>query len=176
MKLYHGSPVPGITQLDPARSSDGQSHVFLTHSDALAVLYAHNPLTRPNGWFPYYWDREGNLHYDEYFPGATVEIYGGQGGWVYTCEGDYPHREDMPWVYLADQPVPVLERRFIPDIYQELLELERAGRLTITRYETLSEQGLAFVRRIIQREIGRLREHPNEEYAAYIHAHFPDLL
>ena len=179
MKLYHGSPVPGITRLIPFLT--GPDHpVCLTHSADLAVIYAHNPLTRPLGWFPYYWDKEGNLHYEEYYPDAMAEIYKEQSGYVYTCEGDFsfPQLDKMPWIYLSNDPVAVSECRFIPDIYEELLALEQTGRLTVHRYETLTERELAGIRRMTEREIETmgLRENLDSEYARFIHAHYPDLL
>lgn len=177
MKLYHGSSVPGITQLKPFLY-DPDCPVCLTHSADLAVVYAHNPLPRPLGWFPYYWDKEGNLHYEEYYPDAMADIYKGQSGYIYTCEGDFPQRDKMPWVYFSTEPVTVSECRFIPDIYEELLALEQAGRLTVHRYETLTEGELEWIRQMAERQIDsfHLRENPDSEYARFIHAHYPDLL
>ena len=179
MKLYHGSSVPGITQLKPFLTGP-DNPVCLTHNAAMATLYTHNPLPRPLGWFPYDWDKEGNLHYKEYYPDAMADIYKGHSGYVYTCEGDFdlPHPDKMPWVYLSTEPVAVSNCRFIPDIYEELLTLEQAGRLTVHRYETLAEGQLAWIRQMVEQQIDsfHLRDNPDSEYARFIHAHYPDQL
>lgn len=57
------------------------------------------------------------------------------------------------------------------------LDCEREGRLTIHRYATQSEKYLATIHRLISQEIAdrRLRDDPDDEYAVFLRAHFPDL-
>lgn len=178
MKLYHGSAMAGIQVLEPHLPKHGKPYVYLTDSPDLAVIYAHNPMSPPNAWFSYYF-KDGALLYDEYFPGQLEELYRGFGGYVYTCEAEgLAQLDQMPWVYLSEEAVPVSECRFIPDLYEELLALEQAGRLTIHRYEGHDEKKLAGIRRMLLREIETkgLRENPESEYARFLFSHFPDLL
>ena len=177
MVLYHGSPTGGITALRPALSNHGKPYVYLTHSKPLALLYAHNPLPAPQGWFPYFW-RDDVLHYDEYFPGALAEIYGGQGGWVYTCEGEWPALEKMPWVYLSQEEVPVAAARYVPDLLAALLEWERRGELIIHRYEDIPEKQREIHRRVVARSAEGLDSgDPGvREYLDFIRTHMPGVL
>lgn len=167
MKLFHGSMTGGIQDLNPALSNHGRPYVYLTDSEALAVVYSHNPMTRPNGWFTYCW-RSGKLHYDEYFPNALEEIYRGHSGYIYTCQGDFPAMEKMPWVYLSEVPVPVIGERHIPDVCEELLRLEREGELVINRYETMSDRFKAHVI-----DLARPKENDDEEYRRFVRKYFP---
>lgn len=79
----------------------------MSHSSVLAAVYAHNPLTRPNGFFTYWRDTDGMLYHDEYFENQLEEIYSGKTGYIYECEGKFMTMEKMPWVYLSEQPVSV---------------------------------------------------------------------
>ena len=177
MMLYHGSATPGLTRLIPFQSNHDRPYVYLTHSPALAALYAHNPMTRPNGWFTYRWDREGRLHYDEYFPGQLAALYQGQTGCVYAAEAELPAMEKMPWIYLSEIPVQVTACQDIPDLMAHLLLLETRGELIVHRYETLSDAARENFRRIVRREIDKnaLREHPESEYAMFLHRYMPEV-
>lgn len=57
------------------------------------------------------------------------------------------------------------------------LDCEREGRLTIHRYAAQSEKYLATIHRLIAQEIAerRLRDDPDDDYAVFLRAHFPDL-
>lgn len=177
MMLYHGSPVPGLTRLLPFQSNHDRPYVYLTHSLALAALYAHNPMTRPNGWFTYRWDREGRLHYDEYFPRQLTALYQGQAGCVYAVEAELPTLEKMPWIYFSEAPVQAASCQVIPDLLSHLLSLEAQGALILHRYETLSSKARESIRLIVQQEIEKnaLREHPESEYALFLRRYMPEV-
>ncbi len=178
MLLYHGSGTGGIQTLRPSLSNHGKPYVYLTPDPNLAVIYAHKYPTEENCWFSYLY-RDGQLHYEEYFSGQLEEFYQGAGGYVYACKAEGLERLDkMPWVYLSEAPVPVTDRRYIPSLYDEIIALGNAGRIIIDRYDPDNERCVAVSRRLMLKEIedGKLREHPDSEYARFIHAHFPDLL
>ncbi len=177
MLLYHGSPVPGIAALEPRLSNHGTPYVYLTHSSSLATLHAHNALPSPFGWFTYFWDGD-LLCYEEYFPNQLEEFYAGKTGYVYTCQTELPTLEKMPWVYLSDVPVPTTACRCIPDLYEELLALEAQGQLMLRRHHTLSAKALERIRKTVLQQIDQyhLRDTPASPYAAFLHAHYPDLL
>ncbi len=179
MQLFHGSSVPGIQTLEPRLSNHGKPYVYLTHTKALATIYAHNVMTPPNGWFTYYFRKEdGKLVYEEYFPNQLEEFYENQRGYIYTCEANLPVLEKMPWVYLSDEPVPVACCQEIPDLLSALLAYEKTGELIIRRFETLSARQLEVIHRINLSEIEKyhLREHPESEHGRFIFSHYPDLL
>ena len=176
MNLYHGSSVGGIDVLLPFSSNHDKKYVYLTHLEELAVIYAHNPLTRPNGFFSY-WLKEGSLHYDEYFPDQLRILYSGQAGYVYTCRESLPSLEKMDWVYISEQPVNVQNVRFIPDLYQEILRLEDQRRIQIHRYQEHSPKRLASICSMIRREITGCdpEKETDREYLRFLNTHFPEL-
>lgn len=175
MKLYHGSAIPGIRVLEPRMSNHGRPYVYLTDCPALAVIYAHSPVE--GGYFPYFFDEEGQLCYEEYFPNA-LDLYKGFGGYVYTAEGsDLSRLEKMPWVYLSEEPVTVTGCRFIPDIYEELLALDEEGSLKLIRFGDLTEKKLQGIYMMLRRNAETLDlKNRQDEYARFFKAHFPFLL
>ena len=178
MFLYHGSYVPGIQDLRPFASNHDKPYVYLTHSKVLATVYAHNPMTRPNGFFTYWWNRDGILCYDEYFENQMENIYAGQKGYVYVCQGSYPQLDKMPWVYLSEQSVPVEECLEITDIYTQLLQYEQEGLLIVRRWKDASEQQRTIWKKVVQRSLNSVDRESiaGMEYVQYVKAHFPDLV
>lgn len=175
MILFHGSNVPGISSLRPFPSNHEKPYVYLTHSRVLAAIYAHNPMTRPNGFFTYWWGKDGILHYDEYFKNQMAEIYAGQTGYIYTCEGNFPQLEQMPWVYLADHSVNVNACEEIPDLYAHLIHMEREGLLRVRRWKEASKQQREIWENVVRRSLTTLEKSTpaGEEYFQYVKAHFP---
>lgn len=177
MILYHGSNVSGIKCLRPGISNHGKPYVYLTHSPVLAAIYAHNPLTRPNGFFTYWLDKDGTLCYDEYFENQLETIYAGQRGFVYECQGEFPQLEKMPWVYLSEKAVPVTACVEIPDLCAELLRYEREGLLRVRRWHQVSENQRRVWENVVRRSLAGtdLTSASGQEYASYIRAHFPNM-
>lgn len=173
MLLYHGSSTGGIITLRPGLSNHDKPYVYLTDCAVLALLYAYNPIARPGGFFPYYFDKAGLLHYEEYFPDQTRKLYAGHGGWVYTAEADGLSRlEKMSWVYLSEADVPITDATFIPDIYTALIEAEAAGRLILHRYENTSEEQRRVNRRVVQKS---LEGHADDDYVRFLQEHMPEI-
>lgn len=169
--LYHGSSTGGITALHPGVSNHGKPYVYLTDSPTLALLYAHNPIARPGGFFTYWFDKAGLLHYDEYFPDQTRRLYQSHSGWVYTAEDNHFSQLDkMPWVYLAEGEVPVAHADFIPDLYAALLEAEAAGKLVLHRYEDIPEK-----QREIHRRVARPSADEPADYVRFLREYMPEV-
>ena len=178
MILFHGSSVPGISTLRPFASNHDKPYVYLTHSKILATLYAYNPMKRPNGFFTYWWDKDGILCYDEYFNNQMEEIYAGQKGFVYACQGDYPQLGKMPWVYLSEDKVHVEECTEVPDIYAQLLDYENKGLLRVRRWKNASERQREIWKKVVHRSLTDVdRNSPIvKEYIQFVYTHFPDLI
>lgn len=177
MILYHGSSTGGIEALKPFVSNHENPYVYLTNSQVLATLYAANPMKRPNGWFPYWWDRGEQLVYDEYYEHQLEEIYRGKTGYVYTCQGEYPTLPKMPWVYLSETDVPVIHCQVIPDLYEQLLQYEAEGRLVIRRWEQRTPAGRAGILKVVSDSLRdhEAHTHQAEEYRCFVYARFPEL-
>lgn len=177
MIYYHGSSTDGIRVLRPFLSNHDRPYVYLTHSEVLATLYAANPMTRPNGWFSYWWDKDGQLYYDEYFDGQLEEIYRGKAGYIYLCQGEYPALPKMPWVHLSEADVPVTRCQLIPDLCERLLQYEAEGRLIIRRWRDRTPAGKVGVLNVVRNSLQSTTGNSDtaEEYRSYIYAHFPEL-
>ena len=177
MALYHGSKVPHIKSLRPFSSNHDKPYVYLTCSKVLATIYAHNPLTRPNGFFSYWWSKDGRLYYDEYFENQLEKIYAGQTGYVYECEGKYPQMEKMPWVYLSEEKVPVVNCVEIPNIYEKLLQYEREGILKVQRWHEVSVKQREVWEKVVKRSLAKtdLTTPMGMEYLEYIKKHFKNI-
>lgn len=182
MKLYHGSSVGGIEYLEPHGYNGETALAYMTDNKALAAIYARNPLPSPYGWFTYRFSSDGKLHYDEYFDMQLKEIYSGRAGYVYTIDTagqacEIKQHERMPWVYTAENPIKVCGCKKIPDIYSELLNLEKAGEIVLHRYETISERAIEIIDKMMLGEISKndLLNKPGDPYFEFIKAHYPHL-
>lgn len=173
MLLYHGSPAGDLTELCPFPSNHDRPYVYLTDNPTLALLYAHNPIKRPGGFFPYYFSKDGRLHYDEYFADQLRVMYRGHSGYVYTTEPEsLPTLDRMPWVHLSDAPVPVAACCFIPDLYEALLDAERAGSIILHRYESIPEAQQEIHRKIVRRSLEGRSE---DDYVRFLREHMPEV-
>lgn len=177
MILYHGSKVPNIKSLRPFSSNHDKPYVYLTHSKVLAAIYAHNPLTRPNGFFSYWWGKDGMLYYDEYFENQLETIYSGKTGYVYECEGDCRQMEKMPWVYLSEDSVSVSNCVEISDIYEQLLQYEQEKLLTVRRWNEVSDKQKEVWENVVRRSLATtdLTTPTGMEYYLYVKAHFKNI-
>jgi len=173
MLLYHGSSVGDITALQPRQSGHDKPYVYLTDSATLALLYAHNPIKRPGGFFPYWFDKTGMLHYDEYFPDQTRRMYQGHSGWVYQLEANNLKQLDkMSWVYLSETDIPVCRAHYIPDLYKALLDAEQAGHILLHRYEAFPEAQREIHRKIVRKS---LEGSPEADYIRFLQEYMPEL-
>ena len=173
LALYHASPTKGLRELRPSVTKyfGKPKQVCLTSCLPMALLYGVRHFE-----YPYGYTREGRIYYEEYFPNALREVYGGKSASLYRCAW----REDMettqiPNEYVTPDPVPVLEEIPIPDVYQALLEQEGLGALKIVRYQDMTERRLAWVR---EAEAQTILDHDllHEEgpFARYLREHYPD--
>lgn len=173
MTLYHGSDVPGLTVLKPFTSNHGTPYVYLTDHPTLALLYAFNAVGRPGGFFTYWFDKQGQLIYDEYFPDQLRTMYQGKSGWVYEAQAeDLPQLDKMPWVYLSASPAAVTNAAFIPDLYEALTQAAADGRLVWNRYDDLSEKAREGHRQVVRRS---LAGHEDDAYTAFLQQHMPEV-
>ena len=181
MQLYHGSSNGDIKQLKPQVSNHEKEYVYFITHEVLAILYAYNPIERPGGFYTYKFDKNGQVYYDEFFPDQLKKIYQGKSGYVYSINNDdynLQHLEKMPWVYLSEKPIKVDKPKFIKDIYEEILLLEKQGKIIVNRYEAMSEELKQKNRSVIVKDIEmkNLKNRKENSYAKFLHEHFPDLI
>ncbi|MDE7220016.1 MAG: hypothetical protein K2O45_10420 [Oscillospiraceae bacterium] len=143
MKLYHVSPVPGLTILRPSVSEyfGKPKQVCLTALKPMALLYGIRHFE-----YTYGYTGERELYYEEYFPGALEELYRGKAASLYHCawrEGMETTR--IPNEYVSADEVPVEEEILIPDVYEALLEEERLGTMRIVRWPDVPEKSRRWI-------------------------------
>ena len=63
---------------------------------------------------------------------------------------------------------------FVPDAYEAILQAEKAGLITIMRYEQMPERMREWNRRTIREEYESSPDHP--EYRHFLKGNFPDIL
>ena len=67
MTFYHGSPVGGLNELKPFLSEHEKQYVYFTQNPVVALLYAVHPVPKPFSYYPYGFDKDGTIHYSEYY-------------------------------------------------------------------------------------------------------------
>lgn len=139
---YHGSKVIGLTELKPfskAHNTIKSSVVYLTPSETYALLYIWG---KPYKWVTFSVDSDGIVSYTEQFQEQLQEFYKGVCGCIYSCDGNNKliHPTHIANVFNAEEPVPVLQSRYIADVYAEILKCESEGKIRIKRYAELSDE------------------------------------
>ena len=144
MVFYHGSIIPGITQLD-ARSKLHNSEdrvVYLTDSIPYALYYIwdaeHNgcSVKHVTGW-----TRNGIAYYEEQFPEQLKTFYQGISGYLYRIldTGNIKAVENRTNMFYSTESVPMVEAILIEDVYEELLKYESEGKFVVLRYNEQTE-------------------------------------
>lgn len=172
MTYYHCSPVQGLRILEPRkpRSFDKPAGVYLTASLPMALMYGVR-----NFEYTYGYTREGQIYYEEYFPGALEELYRGKWASLYFCEPNTVTISAIPNEVVSSEAVTVAKEIEIPDVLEALREQERLGNLLIRRFEELSPRMLEWIKKAEAEEIrkrGLIRS--GGPMAEYMRKHYPD--
>lgn len=171
--LYHGSPVSGLRELQPSVTKyfGKPRQVCLTASLPMALMYGAKHFE-----YTYGYTKDRQIYYEEYFPNALEEIYGGKSASLYRCllRGDM-ETTPIPNEFVTLNPVPVSEEIPVPDVYQALLEQERLGALKIVRYQDMTEKRLTWV---CEAEAQTILEHnllhEDSPFSRYVREKYPD--
>ena len=175
MKLYHGSPINNIKKLKPFISNHNNAYVYATDNYILSILYSYNPLTRPNGFYTYFFNKDNQLVYEEYFHDQLKEIYKGKTGYIYEIkDNNFTKLENIPWIYIAEKEIQTNRTIVIKDIYEEIIKLENEGKIIILRYQDQDEKQRKQNEKIIQNEIIKTPK-SNTNYLSFLNSNFPNL-
>jgi len=177
MKIYHGSSIGGIATLEPSKSMHGKSYVYFSANVVVATLYTVNALQRPHYWYPYGFDKEGRVTYDEVYPNAFKDFYNEKKGYIYECdvkEGLLENPTQVPYVKLSRLPVKVSKCIEIENIYQQLIRYMDENKLILYQFEKMSDKALECYHRMI---IDSLKnEHIDEDsYSEFIKLKMPNV-
>jgi|LSQX01.1.fsa_nt_gb hypothetical protein len=143
MDYYHGSIIPHLTELRPFEGKENNLKrpcVYLTTNPQLAIHYIRD---KSRLWISPTLDvrEDGVLVYQEMFSNALEYMYKGVSGYVYRVSGDYGI-DTVPGVRFAavsDEPVPIIDSEFIPDVYDEILSFADNSKFIYEHYEDLPQ-------------------------------------
>ena len=176
MKYYHGSPVGGLTELQPFLSEHGKPYIYLTTNPLVALVYAVKPVSKPYSFYPYGFDANGNMVYSEYYPNAFADIYKGKTGYLYECEDveNVENPTQISCAYTCNEPIKVSKVICIEDLYAYYIDAIRSGAFHIKPFEAISEKEREFVHQDLRQTMEKynLTEKPDDEMSMFIKEHF----
>ena len=88
-------------------------------------------------WGSYGFKKDGRLRFEEYYPNALEDTYKGIEGYIYSCSKINPYQKldiKIPNTFITAQKTTVDNCEFIPDAYNEMINAEANGLITILRY------------------------------------------
>ena len=140
---YHGSSIGGIAQLKACSNLHitGEKVVYLTDNLPYALFYIwdaeHNgcSIKHVTGW-----TKNDIVYYEEQFPDQLKTFYQGVSGYVYCIS----HSENIQAVknkknmFYCAEDIGVNKSIYIPDVYEELMKYEAAGKFVVLRHNEQS--------------------------------------
>ena len=174
---YHASPTKALQILIPHTSNHGIPLLYLsakrenTLSNAVE-LYGKRSGRFPTGpyhkWASYGFTAQGILRLEEYYPHAVEETYKGIPGYIYTVESDknIKKQQDIPDAFTSEYPMIPVSCEYIPDAYEAILAAAREGKITIQRYEEISDSKRQWIEVSVTQHplpLPRLLSHLREE-------------
>lgn len=153
LRFYHASNIGGLTELLPLSKIHGDNAqvCYFTPNRAYALFYLRdmeiNHVTCSV-------DDNGVVVYHEQFPNQLAVIYGNRCGYIYTCDDHNKIKlGHTGGVWVATEPIKVLQTEFIYDVYGEIIKAEQSGTVKITRYENLSDEKKTEISEMMKRSI-----------------------
>lgn len=176
MTFYHGSPIGGLTELKPFLSEHGRNYIYFTTNALVALLYAVKPVPKPFSFYPYGFDKDGNVVFSEYYEEAFFDIYKGKKGYLYSCSNlqDLEQPTQINCAYTCTEPVKIDTVTEIPDLYSFFKEQEKKGLFIIKSYHSISQKEMDFVLDEFKKYINKydLKNNPEHAMSVFIKTHF----
>ncbi len=88
------------------------------------------------------WIKNGAAYYEEQFPEQLKAFYSGVSGYLYTvpCSSVISEMEGRERLFYSTEAVETETEEYIPDVYNELIKYETAGKLKVRRFNEQSEE------------------------------------
>ena len=146
---FHASQIGKIKTLEPRISnhnipliyfSDKRENVLVYLSNAVEKVCKEGRFTFDGLWYKwgsYGFEKDGRLRFEEYYPNALEDTYKGIEGYIYSCSKIDPYQKldiKIPNTFITAQKTTVDNCEFIPDAYNEMINAEANGLITILRY------------------------------------------
>lgn len=172
MQYYHGSPAGGLSTLKPQKLAqfDKPGCVYLTSLVPMALMYGIRSFE-----YTYGYNKEKQIHLDEYYPNALEELYGGRSAYVYICKPNQVEAGRIPNEWISRDPVEIADVIEIPDLLAEMKHQEVLGTLILRKFEDLSPAMRDWIRNAEAKSIRdeNLLNTPGP-CADYMRAHYPE--
>ena len=182
---FHASPIKGIEILKPQISNHGIPLVYFSTKRENVLVYLSNAVEKfckETGftysgkwtkWGSYGFNKDCTQRIEEYYPNALIDTYKGVSGYIYAVETitDSGFQLQIPDAATSSEPAPVKCCEFVPDAYEAILAVEKAGLITILRYEDSSKAQLEWNERTIREEYENAADQP--DYRHFIEGKFP---
>lgn len=146
---FHASQIEKIKTLEPRISnhnipliyfSDKRGNVLVYLSNAVEKVCKEGRFTFDGLWYKwgsYGFEKDGRLRFEEYYPNALEDTYKGIEGYIYSCSKIDPYQKldiKIPNTFITAQKTTVDNCEFITDAYNEMINAEANGLITILRY------------------------------------------
>lgn len=185
---YHASSIGTIKQLEPRVSNHGIPLVYFSKKRENVLVYLSNAIEkycketgfsydgRWEKWGPYGFDKNGIQRLEEYYPDALEKAYKGVSGYIYCVDSIVEADFDIqiPDAAASSIPIDIDTVEFVPDAYEAILQAEKEGLITVTRYADMSEKMREWNKRTILKEYENAVDHP--EYRHFLKGNFPDII
>lgn len=180
MTFYHGSPVGGLTQLEPFLSEHSEKYVYFATNPLVALLYAVKPVPKPFSFYPYGFDSDGNVVYSEYFKNAFEILYKGKKGYLYECDNipDAEQPTQINCAYTSRDTVKVDRITETTDLYEYFKAKEKEGVFRTKPFGEISENEMNYVLEDMRNAFEKynLKSNPDNHMRIFIERYFPTLL
>jgi hypothetical protein len=130
--VYHGSPISGLTYIEPKISTHGKNWVYATKDKGVALVF----LQKWNDFIFNETINNGRHELTERLPNMFTEIYKGKSGYLYHLdaanflEGQTSFTPEV----VSNQREKVVYCEVITDCYENLCEMEKNNQITLFRY------------------------------------------
>lgn len=131
-RVYHGSNQANLKILEPKVSSHAKEYVYGSENPSVALLF----LTRWNDYIFRVGYEENQLYIVENYEGALKEVFFKTSGYLYDLEPNtFTYKKEL-WraEVVSEVPVKVLNEKRIGNIYDEIVNLGKAGDIKVYQY------------------------------------------
>ena len=80
-------------------------------------------------------------------------------------------QKDIPFAAVSSKPIQVTSVEYIPDVYEELLKLEKSGKIIIRRYEENSDAKKEWIKKVVLDEFNKHQD--RRDYITFLKGKFP---
>jgi hypothetical protein len=134
-KLYHGSHVQGLKEIQPKESENGQSYVYAVSTLPFALIFS----VQVRNTFIASWGRLGDNtpYFCEKRPGAFDLFYKGKKSSIYILDSKNFFQKENMWKeeYVSKEIEKVLEEIKVEDVKEYLLDIEKKGEFKFIPYK-----------------------------------------